>query len=131
MSRTFQTQTALEALVVEQALLLARELEKTANDAPDGKVLAQVEAYVLPAARELARKAFEAALQAQAKPAEKKFCHPYLCRLRQSRLAQATRRPQRPDCGRGRPPQSTLPRLPTVQERPTSARRPPGCHRVR
>lgn len=72
MSRTFQTQTALEALVVEQALLLARQLEKTANDAPDGKVLAQVEAYILPATRELARKGVEAALQAQAKPVEKK-----------------------------------------------------------
>jgi hypothetical protein len=72
MSRTFQTQTPLEAFVVEQALLLARQLQKTADDASDGKVLAQVEAYVVPAARELARKAVEAALQAQAKQAEKK-----------------------------------------------------------
>jgi hypothetical protein len=72
MSRTFQTQTPLEALVVEHALLLARQLQKTADGAPDGKVLAQVEAYVVPAARELARKAVEAALQAQAKQAEKK-----------------------------------------------------------
>jgi hypothetical protein len=72
MTRTFQTQTPLEALVVEQALLLARQLQKTADDAPDGKVLAQVEACALPAVRELARKAVEGALQAQAKQAEKK-----------------------------------------------------------
>lgn len=72
MSRTFQTQTPLEALVVEQALLLARQLQKTADEAPDGKVLTQAEAYVVPAVRELARKALEAALQAQAKQAEKK-----------------------------------------------------------
>jgi hypothetical protein len=70
--RTFQTQTRLEALLVEQALLLARQLQKTADDAPDGQVLAAVEATAVPAARELARKAVEATLQAQAYAAEKK-----------------------------------------------------------
>ena len=74
--RTFQTQTPLEALVVEHALLLARQLQKTADGAPDGKVLAQVEAYTLPAVRELARKAVEAALQTQAERAEKKGRRP-------------------------------------------------------
>lgn len=72
MSRTFQTRTPLEALVVEQALLLARQLQQTADAAPDGTVLARVEATAIPAARELARKAVEAALQTQAKRAEKK-----------------------------------------------------------
>jgi hypothetical protein len=71
MPRSFHTQTPLEALVVEQALLLARQIQKAADDAADGKVLAEVEATALPGARELARKAVEAALQAQAKPAEK------------------------------------------------------------
>ncbi len=70
--RTFQTQTPLEALLVEQALLLARQLQKTADDAPDGQVLVAVEAAAVPAARELARKAVEATLQAQAHAAEKK-----------------------------------------------------------
>lgn len=70
--RTFQTQTALEALLVEQALLLARQLQKTADDAPDGGVLAAVEATVVPAARELARKAVEATLQQQAPAVEKR-----------------------------------------------------------
>ena len=63
--RTFQTQTPLEALLVEQALLLARQLQKTADDAPDGQVLAAVEATAVPAAHELARKAVEATLQQQ------------------------------------------------------------------
>jgi hypothetical protein len=72
MSRTFRTRTPLEALVVEQALLLARQLQQTADAAPDGAVLARVEAAAIPAARELARKAVEAALQAQAERAEKK-----------------------------------------------------------
>jgi hypothetical protein len=70
--RTFHTRTPLQALVVEQALLLAQHLEQTADDAPDGQVLARVEALAVPAARELARRAVEATLQAQAGAAEKK-----------------------------------------------------------
>ena len=72
MSRTFRADTPLQALILEHALAMARQLERTATDAPDGKVLAEVEAAALPAARELARKAVEAALQAQAQTAEKK-----------------------------------------------------------
>jgi hypothetical protein len=37
MPRTFQTRTPLEALLVEQDLLLARQLQKAADDAPDGQ----------------------------------------------------------------------------------------------
>ena len=70
--RTFATQTPLQALVLEQALLLARQLEQAARDAPDGHVLARVEALAVPAARELARQAVQATLQAQAEAAEKK-----------------------------------------------------------
>ena len=53
MSRTFEAHTPLEALVVEQALLLARQLQQAADSAPDGQVLAHVEALAVPAAREL------------------------------------------------------------------------------
>lgn len=70
--RTFQAETPLQALLLEQALLLARQLEQTADQAPDGQVLARVEALAVPAARELARQAVQAALQAQAQAAEKK-----------------------------------------------------------
>ncbi len=70
--RTFHTQTPLEALLVEQALLLARQLQKTADDAADGQVLAAVEATAVPATREFARKAVEATLQQQAHAAEKR-----------------------------------------------------------
>jgi hypothetical protein len=72
MTRTFQTRTALEALLVEQALLLARQLQQTADAAADGQVLAAVEAAAVPAGRELTRKAVEGALQAQADAAEKR-----------------------------------------------------------
>lgn len=71
-SRTFQAETPLQALLLEQALLLARQLERTAAEAPDGQVLANVEAAAVPAGQELTRKAVEAALQAQADNSEKK-----------------------------------------------------------
>lgn len=70
--RTFHTDTPLQALLVEHALLLARQLEATANNAPDGQVLGAVEAAAVPAARELARKAVEATLQQQAPAVEKR-----------------------------------------------------------
>jgi hypothetical protein len=69
--RTFHTDTPLQALLVEHALLLARQLEATANGAPDGQVLGAVEATAVPAARELARKAVEATLQQQARRSKK------------------------------------------------------------
>lgn len=71
-SRTFRAETPLEALILEQALLLARQLQQAADAAPGGQVLARVEAAALPAGRELTRRAVEAALQGQAEAAEKK-----------------------------------------------------------
>lgn len=69
---TFHADTPLQALLLEQALLLAQQLQTTADAAPDGQVLARVEALAVPAARELARRAVQATLQAQAEAAEKK-----------------------------------------------------------
>ncbi len=71
-TRTFRAGTPLEALLVEQALLLARQLQQATGAAPDGRVLARVEAVAVPAGRELTRRAVEAALQAQAEAAEKR-----------------------------------------------------------
>ena len=70
--RTFRADTPLQALILEQALALARQLEQAAGGAPDGRVLARVEAAAVPAGRELTRRAVEAALQAQAGAAEKR-----------------------------------------------------------
>jgi hypothetical protein len=73
---TFHAETPLQALLLEQALLLARQLESTADAAPDGQVLRRVEALAVPAARDLARTAVQAALQAQAEAVEKKGRRP-------------------------------------------------------
>jgi hypothetical protein len=74
--RTFRAETPLEALVLEQALALARQLQQAAAAAPDGHVLGAVEATALTAGRELTRQAVEAALQSQAVLAEKKGRRP-------------------------------------------------------
>jgi len=70
--RTFQADTPLEALLLEQALAVARRLQRTADTAPDGRVLRAVEVAGLEAGREFTRLAVEAALQGQAEAAEKK-----------------------------------------------------------
>ena len=72
MSQPETTPSPLEALLVEQARLLARELQRIADTAPHGRVLAAVETAAIPAARALARTAVQALLQQQAEQAEKK-----------------------------------------------------------
>jgi hypothetical protein len=70
--RTFQADTPLQALLLEQALIMARRIEQTAAAAPDGRVLADLEAAAVPAGRELTRLAVQHAAQAQAPAAEKR-----------------------------------------------------------
>lgn len=62
----------LEALVVEQALALVRELQQTCQATPHGQVLAQAELVALTRGRELTRQALEAVLNQQAAAVEKK-----------------------------------------------------------
>src|SRR5262245_12668119 len=70
--RTFQADTPLQALLVEQALIMARQIEQAAGDAPDGRVLSRLEQAAVPAGRELTRLAVQHAAQAQAPAAEKR-----------------------------------------------------------
>ena len=72
MERTFTARTELEAILVEQALAMARELEAVADAAPDGRVLAIAEEAAVRSGRELTLAALEAALLRQAEAAEKK-----------------------------------------------------------
>jgi hypothetical protein len=69
---TYQAETPLQALLLEQALVMARKIEQAASSAPDGRVLADLEAAAVPASRELARLAVQSAAQAQADEAEKR-----------------------------------------------------------
>jgi hypothetical protein len=72
MERTFTARSQLEAILLEQALAMARELEAVTDAAPDGQVLAVAELAALRSGRELTRLALEAALQRQAESAEKR-----------------------------------------------------------
>jgi len=72
MAHTIEVNTPLEALLVEQALAMVRELGGVADAAPDGRVLAQAEIAAVRLGREFTRRALEATLQAQADAAEKK-----------------------------------------------------------
>lgn len=72
MERTFTARTELEAILVEQALAMAQELEAVSDAAPDGQVLAIAEAAAVRSGREFTRAALEAALRRQAGVAEKK-----------------------------------------------------------
>ena len=71
MERTVTIRTELEAILVEQALAMAHELEMVSDAAPDGQVLAVAEIAAVRAGRELTRRALEATLQRQAELAEK------------------------------------------------------------
>ena len=72
MARTIEVRTELESILVEQALLMARELEAVTDAAADGAVLAAGEMAAVRPGRELTRVAPEAALQRQAGPAEER-----------------------------------------------------------
>ena len=72
MERTFTTRTELEAILVEQALAMARELEAVSDSAPDGQVLAIAEEAAVRSGRKLTLAALEGALRRQAEAAEKK-----------------------------------------------------------
>jgi len=67
-----QPRNAAETLVVERALLLMRELQRTCTAAPDGQVLGQAEDVILTQGREFLRVALQASLQEQSATAEKK-----------------------------------------------------------
>jgi hypothetical protein len=62
----------LEAFLVEQARVLARELEAVTRAAPAGHVLAHAELAAVRLGREFTRRALEATLQLQTADAEKK-----------------------------------------------------------
>ena len=72
MERTVTVRTELEAILVEQALAMARELEAVSDAAPDGRVLAVAEEAAVRSGRKLTLAALEAALRRQAEASEKK-----------------------------------------------------------
>ena len=74
-STEFHAATEAEALFLEQAQAYFRDVQKVADNAPDGKVIDQVEAAILLRSRELVRLSMELTLQEQIDQHEKKVKH--------------------------------------------------------
>ena len=64
--------TPLQRLMVEQAFLLAQELERAADSAPKGQVIDRCESLLLGQGRDFLRKALEASLRSRTEALEKK-----------------------------------------------------------
>jgi hypothetical protein len=71
-ARLIEVESAEEALVVEQALAMYRELNRTCQHAADGEVLNVAEQLAVQRGRELTRTTLETVLNAQAEEVEKK-----------------------------------------------------------
>jgi len=71
-SVSIRVESPLQALMAEQAVAMAKQLEAASQAAPDGKVLSRLERLAVDQGREFTRKALQAALQAEAEAVEKK-----------------------------------------------------------
>lgn len=70
--REIRVESPQEALIVEQALAMYREMRTAAREAPDGEVLDRAETLALSRGRELTRKSLETVLNEEAREVEKK-----------------------------------------------------------
>jgi hypothetical protein len=73
--------TPVQRLVVEQAFVLAKELEAAADSAPDGQVIDRCESLLLGNGRDFLRRVFESTLQSRAELLEKKGAPPEPARV--------------------------------------------------
>lgn len=70
--RDIRVENPQEALFLEQALAMYREMRRTAAAAPDGQVIAATEHVAMARGRELIRQSLEDVLQDEAQAVEKK-----------------------------------------------------------
>lgn len=74
--RDIRVESPQEALIVEQALAMYREMRKAAADAPDGQVLSVAESLAMSRGRDLTRRSLQSVLQEEATASEKKGLPP-------------------------------------------------------
>jgi hypothetical protein len=74
--RNIRVESPQEALIVEQALAMYREMQQAAATAADGEVLSVAEQLAMTRGRELMRKSLESVLQEEAQASEKKGSRP-------------------------------------------------------
>lgn len=68
--------TPLQRSIVEQAFVMATELESAADSAPDGQVIDRCEAVLMGHGRDFLRRALESTLQSRGESLEKKGVPP-------------------------------------------------------
>jgi hypothetical protein len=68
--------TPIQRLVVEQALVMAKELEAAAVSAPEGQVIDRCESFMLGFGRDFLRRMLESTIQSRAEDLEKKAAPP-------------------------------------------------------
>jgi hypothetical protein len=74
--RDIRVESPQEALIVEQALAMYREMRSAAANAPDGQVLSAAESLAVHRGRDLMRRSLETVLQEETTSAEKKGLPP-------------------------------------------------------
>jgi hypothetical protein len=83
--------TPTQRLVVEQAFVLAKELETAAETAPEGQVIDRCESFLLGNGRDFLRRVLESTLQSRAELLEKKGAPPESARAGRRRGTRAAR----------------------------------------
>ena len=73
--------TPTQRLIVEQALVMAKELERAADAAPEGQVIDRCESFLLGFGRDFLRRVLESTIQSRAELLEKKGVLPESARV--------------------------------------------------
>jgi hypothetical protein len=68
--------TPTQRLIIEQAYVMAQELEAAADSAPDGHIIDRCESFLLGHGRDFLRRVLESTLQSRAELLEKKGAPP-------------------------------------------------------
>jgi hypothetical protein len=68
--------TPTQRLIVEQAFVMAQELETAADSAPEGQIIDRCESFLLSNGRDFLRRVLESTLQSRAEVLEKKGAPP-------------------------------------------------------
>jgi hypothetical protein len=68
--------TPTQRLIVEQAYVMAKELDAAADSAPEGQIIDRCESFLLSSGRDFLRRVLESTLQSRAEVLEKKGAPP-------------------------------------------------------
>ena len=90
----FDSLTPTQRLILEQAYVMAQELDAAADSAPEGQVIDRCESFLLGNGRDFLRNVLESTLRTRAEGLEKKGAPPESARVGR-RDATKARRPKR------------------------------------